>query len=413
VLRSLVIDYNGFFAACEQQERPELRGRPVAVAPLLAETTCCIAASREAKPRGVKVGVPVAEARRLCPGLVVLAARPAIYIKYHHALLTAVESCLPVDEILSIDEVACVLPSDHATPLPARALAVRVKAAVRAHAGECLTCSIGLAPNPWLAKIASDLEKPDGLVVIEQSELPERLYGLELRDLPGVGSQMEARLVAAGLDTVARLSAAPIETLRAAWRGIEGERMWRRLRGELVPLPPRGTSSIGHSHVLPPRLRTVAGARATLHRLLQKAAMRLRAANYYAGSLHLALRYRGGLRWGDVVTFAETQDSLELLRHLDGLWAHRPGAQTEHLGVGVTLGDFTATSARTLPLPGLADAAERRAGLNAALDRLNCQLGKHTVVYGGALGALDYAPVRIAFNRIPDLTLEEGGGEGE
>ncbi|MFH1499660.1 MAG: DNA polymerase, partial [Verrucomicrobiota bacterium] len=418
MLRTLFIDLNGFFASCEQQERPELRGRAVAVAPLAAESTCCIAASAEAKRHGIKTGTRVADARKLCPGLVVLAARPEIYIRYHNLLKAAVESCLPLGEVASIDELWCELPAGHAAPEPARALARKVKAALRRKAGECITCSIGLAPNPWLAKIASDLEKPDGLVVIEQPELPQRLHALALRDLPGVGRNMETRLRAAGITTVAALTAATKEKLRHVWGGIEGERMWRRLRGELVPLPPTRQSTIGHSHVLPPALRNVEGARATLHRLLQKAAMRLRDANCHAGGLHLALRLgRNRSRWSDALTFNDTHDTRELIRVLNLLWDRRPGADTaprftgelsfepppvsaradtRPYSVGVTLFNLVPAADHIPALPGLLDGAERRQKLNTAIDALNQRLGKNTVVYGGALGALDYAPLRIA-----------------
>lgn len=415
-LRALIIDYNGFFASCEQQERPELRPLPVAVVPIMAESTCVIACSYDAKSRGIKVGTPVAEARALCPGIVIVESRPEIYIRYHQKLLEAVGSCLPVTEAWSIDEVWCNLPPAWQNSRDALAVARKIKTAIRRIAGECLTCSIGIAPNAWLAKIASDLEKPDGLVVIEPGELPQRLFPLDLRDLPGVGANMATRLRAAGLDTVEKLCAASVETLRHVWGGIEGERMWERLRGTEVPLPPKRTSSLGHSHVLPPPLRNTAGAQATLHRLLQKASMRLRASGFYAGGMHIALRFSGGKRWSTAATFTETQDTLELIRILNLLWDRRPrgpGSSSSIHGVGVTLFDLGTTAGHTAMLPGIIDNGDRRAGLNAALDHINKKLGKNTVVFGGALGALDYAPVRIAFNRIPDLTLEEGDASGD
>ena len=427
VLQALLIDYNGFFASCEQEDRPELRDRPVAVIPVASEHTSCIAASYDAKRAGVKVGTPVAEARRLCPGIALVESRPERYLHYHQKLLEAVETCLPVTEVWSIDEVWCRLPPGLQTPAAALDLARRIKLAIARLAGPHLTCSIGLAPNAWLAKIASDLEKPDGLVVIEQHDLPHRLHELALRDLPGVGENMERRLRAAGILTVAQLCAAELRDLRRVWGGIEGERMWRRLRGEEVPLPPRHTSSIGHAQILSPDLRHPEGARATLHRLLQKAALRLRHAGLYAGGLHVALKYqpargRGStssspVRWSDAVTFTDTQDTLELIRVLNLVWEKRPARRTDHFSVGVTLFALVPAASHTDTLPGLLETrpgdTARRAALNATLDHINKKLGKHSVVYGGALGALAYAPIRIAFQRIPDLVLEEGEADGE
>jgi DNA polymerase IV len=412
-LRSVVIDYNSFFASCEQQERPELRGRPVAVAPMAAETTCCVAASYDAKQRGIKVGTPVAEARRLCPGLVVLESRPEIYVSYHDRLIAAVERCVPVAEVLSIDEMWCELPPSWRNRERAVALARQIKRTIAREVGACLTSSIGVASNPWLAKIASDMMKPDGLVLLDDADLPQALFALQLRDLPGIGHNMEPRLRTAGFDNVEKLCAASCTELRRVWGGIEGERTWRRLHGEMVELPPKRTSSIGHSHVLPPELRHEAGALATLHRLIQKAAMRLRHAGFYAGGLYVSLKYPAHGRWSTAATFVETQDTLELIRVFKQLWSQRPPRRDKILAVGVTLFDFVPATAHTGTLAGIVDNGDRRAALNATLDHINRKLGKNTVVYGGALGALAYAPIRIAFNRIPDVALEEGETDGE
>ena len=105
----LMLDLNAFFASCAQQANPALRGKPVGVVPVKAETTCCIAASYEAKRFGVKTGTMVREARQMCPGIVFVKANPKLFTQYHHAILEAVESCLHIDKVLSIDEVACKL----------------------------------------------------------------------------------------------------------------------------------------------------------------------------------------------------------------------------------------------------------------------------------------------------------------
>jgi len=402
--RSLVVDFNSYFASVEQQERPELRGRPVAVAPLAAETTCCIAASYEAKQRGIKTGTPVYEARQRCPGLVVLEARPAVYVRYHQRLVEAIERCLHIVDVMSIDEVCCDLTATFAPRDRAEAVAKQIKSTIARDVGACLTSSIGIAPNPFLAKIASDMQKPDGLVILDETNLPNRLFELKLRDLPGVGANMERRLLAAGLDSVESLYAASRAQLRKVWRGIEGDRLYDGLRGELIYRPATQTSTIGHSHVLPPELRNEPGALASLHRLLQKAAMRLRHAGYYAGGLHLSLRYLRRPAWGDALTFLETQDTLELTHVFNQLWSRRP-ATGQPLGVGVTLFNFTPVQGHTGTLFETGDA---RRALNAAIDKLNRRLGKNTVYFGGAHGSLDYAPLRIAFTRIPDVALEEG-----
>ena len=109
MLNWLFVDLNSYFASVEQDDRPELRGRPVGVVPMMADTTVCIAASYEAKAYGVKTGTVVADAKRMCPGLVLVEARHEIYVDYHHRIVEAVESCLPVTAVCSIDEMACRL----------------------------------------------------------------------------------------------------------------------------------------------------------------------------------------------------------------------------------------------------------------------------------------------------------------
>jgi len=402
--RSLIVDFNSYFASVEQQERPELRGRAVAVAPMAAETTCCIAASYEAKKLGVKTGTPVHEARQICPGIIVVESRPALYVKYHQWLVEVIERCIHVVDVMSIDEVCCDLTATFAPRDKAEAVAKKIKRTIAREVGECLTCSIGIGPNPFLAKIASDMQKPDGLIILDDADLPNRLFELKLRDLPGVGRNMESRLLAAGYDTVEKLCAASRAELHKVWRGIEGDRMYHGLRGELVYRPATQTSTIGHSHVLPPELRNEAGALATLHRLLQKAAMRLRHAGYYAGGLHLSLQFLRRASWSDALTFLETQDTLELTHVFNQLWSRRPNAR-QILAVGVTLFHFTPVKDHTRTF---FETGDSRVSLNAAIDKLNRKLGKNTVYFGGAHGALDYAPVRIAFTRIPDVALEEG-----
>ncbi len=103
----LFLDMNAFFASVEQQEHPHLRGKPVAVVPMLADSTCCIAASYEAKAFGVKTGTKVAEAVRLCPHLRLIEAKHGPYREYHTRIVEVVEHCLPVTEIWSVDEMVC------------------------------------------------------------------------------------------------------------------------------------------------------------------------------------------------------------------------------------------------------------------------------------------------------------------
>jgi DNA polymerase-4 len=287
-VRWLFLDLNSYFASVEQEKEPHLRNRPVAVVPLMADTTCCIAASYEAKAFGVKTGTQVGEAKRMCPGLVLVEARHELYVDYHRRVVEAVESCVPVSSVRSIDEMACELIGREQPLLAAMDLARRIKTAIREQVGSTLCCSIGLAPNRYLAKVASDMEKPDGLIALTQDLLPHALLRLTLRDLMGIGSRMERRLNAHGVKSMADLLALNAEQLGQAWGGVQGERLWHWLRGEdFHDADLEYAKSIGHEHVLGPELRTLEGTYATAHKLLHKAAMRLRMHKLWAAGISL------------------------------------------------------------------------------------------------------------------------------
>ena len=134
-LHSMFIDFNAFFASVEQELQPGLRGRPVVVVPVMAETTSCIAASYQAKPYGIRTGTPVHEARRLCPDVVVVEARPEYYIRCHRKLNQVIEECGVSVEDRSIDEVHCKLWGEWMEVDAARQLASRIKNAIREKVG--------------------------------------------------------------------------------------------------------------------------------------------------------------------------------------------------------------------------------------------------------------------------------------
>jgi DNA polymerase-4 len=243
----LFLDLNAFFASCEQQENPALRGRPVIVVQTPAESAVAIAASY-AKAFGIKTGTIVREARRLCPDVVPMQANHRLYTEYHERMLKAVDACLPVETVMSIDEMACRLMSDERQVPVARAMALKVKGALREEVGECLTCSIGIAPNAFLGKVGSDLQNPDGLVVITKNDLPGILLGLNLQDIYGIGARMEQRLHRAGILTVEQLWNAPPFQLRRVWGGINGVLFHQMLHGADIQPPSSRYSKSGQRH---------------------------------------------------------------------------------------------------------------------------------------------------------------------
>ena len=401
-LRSLVVDFNSYFASVEQQVDPTLRGFPVGVVPMMTDSTCCIAASYEAKKFGVKTGTRVGDAKKMCPGIRLVEARHEVYVQYHHQLVQTVESCIHVDDVWSIDEMVCSLPTNWRDPAKAREVAQRIKRSIAEEVGHCLKCSIGIAPNPFLAKTASDMQKPDGLILLDLPDLPEKLFELELRDLCGIGEQMEARLHRQGIRTMRQLCEADIHKLRVVWGGIEGERMYGKLRGHQVYEPPTRHATVGHSHVLPPEERNELSAFGVLHRLTQKAAVRLRKMGYYAATLQVSVKYLDKTRWGSDMRFSETQDTLHFIRVLAELWERRPAGK-KPLAVGVTLLNLREAQMVT---PSLFEGIESQNKLSHLMDEINLKFGKNSVFLGGSFEALHSAPMRISFTHIPDLETE-------
>src|SRR6201999_2622815 len=292
----LHIDLNSFFASVEQQLHPEYRGKPTAVTATMADTGTIIAASYEAKAFGVKTGTKVGEARRLCPAIALVNGSHTTYAEYSHEIAAAVERVCPVAHTPSIDEMVCQLMGREQEPPRARQIALAIKQAIRDDVGETLRCSIGMAPNRYLAKIASDMQKPDGLIGLLPSQLPRALAHLDLRDLPGVGARTEARLKAKGITTMEQLLALDRNGMHALWNSVWGDRLYHWLRGEATgddgaPVASGVQKSLGHSHVMAPEFRSQEGAWAVANKLLHKASMRLRMEKFYAGSMAVTIRF--------------------------------------------------------------------------------------------------------------------------
>jgi DNA polymerase-4 len=420
----LFVDLNSYFASVEQQVRPELRGKPIAVVPMMADTTVCIAASYEAKAFGVRTGTVVAEAKRMCPDLVLVEARHEIYVEYHHRVVEAVESCVPVTAVCSIDEMACRLMGRERPLRAALDLGIRVKQAIRERAGEMLRSSVGLATNRYLAKVASDMEKPDGIVALPLDILPDALRQLSLRDLPGIGARTEKCLNAKGLHTMDDLLALDSEQAGRIWESVWGERMWHWLRGEDFEMAEtEHLKSISHQHVLAPEMRTAEKAWAVALKLLHKAAMRLRQHKLWASGIGLAIGFavpRGDSAniptpvssfgvpargWKSEIRLSECQDNGLLIAALRRLWESRPaGPENDHpYFIGVSLNSLVPDRLHSLNLFDALEVEQSRARLLETMDGLNSKYGLSTLFPASMLTAHKAAPTRIAFHSIPEL----------
>ncbi|MGH6780600.1 MAG: Y-family DNA polymerase [Sphingomonadaceae bacterium] len=417
-LRWLYVDLNSYFASVEQQLNPELRGKPVIVAPVASDTTVAIAASYEAKKYGISTGTPVWEAKRKCRDLLVVAPEHKRYVEFHDAIVEEVWRHIPVTSVCSIDEVACRLLDNENDEAAARALALRIKAGIRDNIGECLTSSIGIAPNRLLAKLASDMQKPDGLTVLTADQLPHRLFALPLRAIAGIGANMEKRLAQDGVNDIAQLCARRPRDAGSAWGGVNGDRLWYALHGVDLPEKPTQHRTIGHSHVLSPGRRGLEATRLTARRLALKAASRLRRKAYRSRLLVLHTRFEDDkTNWRISRKLAPTQDSFTILAALDSLWPQLAAAGRARRGgfrvrmVGVTLAEIETVEGEQGSLFAALDPDDplaretRTLALSRAMDRINEKFGRHAVSVGPMNGGrIDRVGTRIAFGRIPEAS---------
>ncbi|MEJ1971275.1 MAG: hypothetical protein WDM96_01755 [Lacunisphaera sp.] len=222
------------------------------------------------------------------------------------------------------------------------------------------------------------MQKPDGLVILDDADIPAKLLHLKPGDIAGIGPNIQRRLEEHGITTVAQLYAANAHEFRGIWGGVRGEQIWRLLHGEdLDYFENKEGQSIGHGAVLPPAKRNHADALAALHRLLQKAAMRLRHSNYYAGALSVFLEYADETSWREELQLTETQDTLRLTHALNDMWARRPAGfnRRKPLRIGVHLTRLIDTKLHTPDL--FEEQSEQvRGKLFQAVDHLNKVLAK-------------------------------------
>jgi DNA polymerase-4 len=265
-LNVLYLDLNSCFATTEQQARPMLRHKPVAIANRMAGNSALIAASYEAKAKGVKVGMRRREAEQLCPDIIFVETEPSKYIYVHNKLKSILKDYSPNICMKSVDEGLIDLtsaPIDIKTR-PILEIAREIKTRIHTEIGSYMSCNIGLGANRFLAKLAAELHKPDGLdmiivhnILIGDKEIPSNIREvfshLKLTDLPGINVRMEHRLNTYRINTPLELLDAPEDVLRhQVCQSIEGTKWYERLRGIEVDEREDITKSIGRQFVLPP-----------------------------------------------------------------------------------------------------------------------------------------------------------------
>ncbi len=392
-LRFLFLDLNAYFASVEQDVRSELFGKPVGVVPVLSESSVLISASYEAKKYGIGTGTRVSEAIAKCPKISLVAARPPIYVHYHKRILEVLEDVLPIHKVCSIDEMSFMLLGDEMNPQYATIIGNQMKKILAEKIGPAIKCNIGIAPNTFLAKIASNMNKPDGLTIMHWNKLYEMLLPLKLTDYTGINKRMEQRLIRSGIYSSKHLLQATALELRTAFGSIIGERWWHLLRGYEVSIPPTKRTTLGHSHVLPPEFRTENGSKEVLIRLIQKASARLRYENFWCRGMMVYVKGKG-LSWKQKVSMNPTQDTSHFIDIFLDMWR---GAEFKNpVLVGVTFFNLFKPEQVTL---NLFENNTNTIELSHAVDSMNKKYGKNRVFLASMQRSRDTAQEKIAFQK--------------
>ncbi len=286
------IDMDAFFASVEQVFTPRYRGKPIVVCGDPDRRGVVSTASYEARKYGIKPGMPLQEARYRCPHALFVEGDPEKYVHVSVKLLEIYKEFTPAVEPYSIDEAFLDLTGTIYECEEARKGAMLIKEKIRAEFG--LTASIGIAPNKYMAKMASGLEKPDGLVQIDLEDFRKIFWPKKVEELWGVGDKTAVALKRLGIETICDLAKFPVNILRAEF-GVNGEKLKNMANGEddspVVPyyegLP---VKSMGHEYTLSADTDSLETLEGTLLRLSDKLGRRLRQEGYMGDTVTLKLR---------------------------------------------------------------------------------------------------------------------------
>lgn len=377
------IDMNAFFASVEQQANPELRGKPIAVIGSHGRTVITTA-SYEARAFGVKTGMAKWEAIKVCPQLIFVVGDNKKYTYTSSRIIEMMRQYTPLVEVFSIDEAW--LDVTHSLQLfsSAERIAYLLKAQIRQSFG--ITCSIGIAPNKLLAKLASDMQKPDGLTIIKPEEVSKVLETMPIKELCGIGKKMERHLNLLSIRTCGQLGRANEDMLTRKF-GVMGKRYREWGQGiDHSPVVPQEeddeVKSVGHSMTL---RRDVDTQEDIQKYLLQLSEMVGRRARRYGVSGKTVTLY---IRFADYFSNVSKQETLinyinqsdEIYKAATAILSSIPIDQKVRL-LGISLSNL---QYHTQQLP-LFPEEQRKAKMTQAMDAVNNKLGDFTVTYGSLL----------------------------
>jgi len=399
------VDMNSYFATVEQQANPMLRGKPVGVCAYLSPQGCIIAASIEAKKFGVKTGMRVGEAKTICPHIILLANDPDKYRFISQQIFSLLKKFSDEVEIYSIDEAFINLTGLIKDFSEATELAKKIKKTIKITIGDYLTCSIGIAPTRWLAKFASEENKPDGLTVITKDDLQYIFKNRPLQQAWGIGRALAGRFGFLGIKDLYQLQHTDPTWLKQNF-GWYGYYLWCHLNGvdveEVDSQRNQMPKSIGHSYCLPKITTDKNYLAGIMSKLTLRAASRMRSFGMQAGKISCGYSFidgRGVFSSWKLPHYL--YDSTDIINQVLTLF-NQPIKQSINF-LSVSLGDLVARSGQ---LSFFVDEVKKN-NLNQAIDNINTKFGEFTLLPGSLLPYRANAPDRIGFRKSVDaMNLE-------
>jgi len=377
------IDMNAFFASVEQRDNPALRGKPIAVIGP-KKRTVILTPSYEARNYGVKTGMMLEEGLALCPDLILVRAHNQKYMQESEKIIHILQEFTPEVEVFSVDEA--FLDMSGCTHLFGGPLEAGREMKKRIYERVGLTCSIGIAPTKVLAKLASDMQKPDGLVWLKQGEIAKILENMEVDALWGIGSRVKAQLLRMGIQTAGQLAKCPVRRLKSHF-GVYGEFLHRMVNGKddipVIRLEEEpDAKSIGHTLTVPKDLYTTREMKKYLLQVAEEVGRRMRKGGYTGRTICLILRFTTFETLSQRTSLSTfTCDSKKIYHAATHILS-----RLDLRGMGVRLVGITVSNLhRRHRFYSLLPGEEKRRRLTEAMDRLNDKYGEWTVTWADLL----------------------------
>jgi DNA polymerase-4 len=398
--RIMHVDLNSCFATIEQQANPLLRGKPIVVAAYDTPRGCVVAPSIEAKQYGIKTGMTVGDAKLLYPRVIVRTPDPSKYRFVHVKFKKIFEDYSPDVTPKSIDEA--VIDLTHTLELfkgTVTDIGKEIKKRFREEIGEWMKCSIGVSTNRFLAKLAASLHKPDGLDIIDHTNVLDIYKRVRLLDLSGINTRYQARLNAAGIFTPMEFYNAPLDLLKKqVFQSILGYYWYLRLRGHEIDAVDFKRKSFGNTYALQKQTNDPRELAKLLMKLCEKTGRRLRRARYSAQGVHVSCVYTDVSWWHlgrkfDVPVYTTRDIYVKAL-----LLLNSSGYPKRVRNLAVSVYDLIPSTSEQMEL-----FSSPMHAVSEAMDKINDRWGEFVITPAWMMDMDEIILDRIAFGGVKEL----------